>query len=79
MSGREELQIGVNKWTPDPCPHGVDRVIAVCNVCRLDQFKPFDFVEPCEPDCTPEQHAYHRGQWDMAGRINEHFGREPHP
>ncbi len=30
---------------------------------------PFDFVEPCEPDCSPERHAYHRGQWDMAARM----------
>jgi len=39
----------------------------------------FDFVEPCEPDCTPERHAYHQGQWDMAGRVNKHFGLPPHP
>ena len=30
---------------------------------------PFDFVEPCETECTPERHAYHRGQWDMATRM----------
>ena len=33
---------------------------------RLD---PFDFVEPCEPDCDDVRHAYHQGQWDMATRI----------
>ena len=33
---------------------------------RID---PFNFVEPCEPDCSPERHAYHKGQWDMALRI----------
>lgn len=42
-------------------------------------FDPFDFVEPCEPECTPERHAYHQGQWDMAGRINKHFGATPNP
>ena len=30
---------------------------------------PFAFVEPCEPECSPERHAYHQGQWDMATRI----------
>lgn len=30
---------------------------------------PFDFVEPCEPDCTDVRHAYHEGQWDMAHRM----------
>lgn len=32
-------------------------------------FDPYDYIEPCEPDCSPERHAYHQGQWDMAGRI----------
>lgn len=40
---------------------------------------PFDYVEPCESDCTPERHAYHKGQWDMAARICEANGYEPHP
>lgn len=39
----------------------------------------FDFVEPCEPDCSPERHAYHQGQWDMAGRMNKALGLNPHP
>jgi hypothetical protein len=30
---------------------------------------PFDYVEPCEPDCSAERHAYHQGQWDMAHRM----------
>lgn len=30
---------------------------------------PFDYVEPCEPECTKERHAYHQGQWDMAVRM----------
>jgi hypothetical protein len=30
---------------------------------------PYAFVEPCEPECSPERHAYHKGQWDMAVRI----------
>ena len=33
---------------------------------RID---PFEFVEPCEPDCDDVRHAYHQGQWDMATRI----------
>lgn len=40
---------------------------------------PFDFVEPCEPDCSPQRHAYHQGQWDMAARINKFWGLFPHP
>lgn len=30
---------------------------------------PFDYIEPCEPDCSQERHAYHKGQWDMAHRM----------
>ena len=33
---------------------------------RID---PFNFVDPCEPDCDDVRHAYHQGQWDMANRI----------
>lgn len=40
---------------------------------------PFDFVESCEPDCTPERHAYHQGQWDMAKRINKKHGYRGYP
>ncbi len=40
---------------------------------------PFDFVEPCEPDCTPERHSYHQGQWDMAIRINKKHGYRGYP
>lgn len=40
---------------------------------------PFDFVESCEPNCTPERHSYHQGQWDLAERINKHWGLNPHP
>lgn len=36
-------------------------------------FDPFNFTDPCEPDCSPERHAYHQGSWDMAVRICKHF------
>jgi len=42
-------------------------------------YNPFNYVEPCEPDCTPERHAYHQGQWEMAQRICESFGVLPNP
>lgn len=45
----------------------------------LIAYNPFDYVEPCEPDCSPERHAYHQGQWDMAGRICKDFGVLPNP
>lgn len=32
---------------------------------------PFDYVEPCEPECSAERHAYHQGQWDMACRMTD--------
>lgn len=35
---------------------------------------PFDYVEPCEENCTPERHAYHQGQWDMATRMSQDTG-----
>lgn len=34
-------------------------------------------VQPCEPECSPERHAYHQGQWDLAQRIKTSvFGRD---
>jgi Txe/YoeB family toxin of Txe-Axe toxin-antitoxin module len=45
------------------------QINALITKARID---PFDFVEPCEPDCSPERHAYHQGQWDMAARIKKH-------
>lgn len=38
----------------------------------------FDFVEPCEPECSPERHAYHQGQWDMATRVKNQYEPENH-
>jgi hypothetical protein len=40
---------------------------------------PFDYVNPCEPDCTPERHWIHQIQWNMAVRINVANGYEPYP
>lgn len=37
---------------------------------------PFMYVLPCVEDCTPEQHAYHQGQWDMALRIEEELAKK---
>jgi hypothetical protein len=53
-----------------PLTEKLERQInALISKARID---PFDFVEPCEPDCSPERHAYHQGQWDMAARIKKH-------
>ena len=53
-------------------------VEAIDRLVTEARLNPFDFVESCEPECTPpvvyhskERHAYHQGQWDMAGRIAE--------
>lgn len=37
---------------------------------------PFDYVEPCEPDCSKERHAYHQGQWDLATRLSQEKSNE---
>lgn len=50
------------------------------NDIELDNLlNPFHFVEPCEPECSPERHTYHQGQWDMAGRICRAWGVLPNP
>lgn len=36
---------------------------------------PFDYVKPCEENCTPERHAIHEAQWDMATRIAKDMER----
>lgn len=35
----------------------------------MELIDPFDYVEPCEVNCTDVRHAYHQGQWDMATRM----------
>ena len=37
----------------------------------LKQIDPFDLVEPCNPDCTPEEHAYHQGTWDSQLKLEK--------
>jgi hypothetical protein len=37
-------------------------------------FNPFDYVEPCEPECSPERHARHQGEWGLAVRITAALG-----
>jgi hypothetical protein len=37
----------------------------------LSEIDPFDLVEPCVPDCTPVQHAYHQGTWDSQLRLEK--------
>ena len=50
----------------DACRVAKQAILAHFQAKELD---PYSFVEPCEPECSPERHAYHQGQWDMAGRI----------
>ncbi|MEK6878029.1 MAG: hypothetical protein AABY22_00395 [Nanoarchaeota archaeon] len=37
----------------------------------LESIDPFDLVEDCNPDCTPEQHAYHKGTWDAHLKLEK--------
>ena len=46
-------------------------VEAIEQYARNKQVDPFDFVWPCEPDCSKERHAYHQGQWDIANRSEK--------
>ena len=74
MSSQSELVeaiIGLNNMGDDWDAQHIGELIADWHKkielqARLD---PFDFVEPCEPDCDDVRHAYHQGQWDMATRI----------
>lgn len=57
----------------------IAEIMSLFKVYSHPHIDPFNFVESCEPDCSPERHAYHQGQWDMAGRINQFWGLSPHP
>jgi hypothetical protein len=51
---------------------GLDEVTArLTALMAAERQNPWDFVQPCEPECTPERHAYHQGQWEMAQRMSE--------
>lgn len=28
-------------------------------------------AQPCKVDCTPVEHAYHQGQWDLEQKLQE--------
>jgi len=35
--------------------------------------KELDVDEPCEPDCSPERHAYHEGRYKAQIIVDEYF------
>lgn len=37
----------------------------------IDSIDSFDVVEPCVPDCTPEQHAFHEGTWSAHLKLEK--------
>lgn len=37
----------------------------------LERIFPFDLVVTCNPDCTPEEHAYHKGTWDAHLKLEK--------
>lgn len=65
------VSVNGEDWTkPYPEKVYVDPAMAELTKLLLEQrIDPFDFVQPCKPDCSKERHAYHQGQWDMAERI----------
>ncbi len=40
--------------------HAIFELVEEC----MKNFDPFDLVQECNEDCTPEEHAYHQGTWD---------------
>lgn len=41
----------------------------------IEEIDPFDLVEDCQPDCTPEQHAYHKGTWDSYIKLEKKLNK----
>lgn len=37
----------------------------------ISKIDPFDLVEDCNPDCTPEEHAYHEGTWKAHLKLQD--------
>lgn len=35
----------------------------------VDAINPMDLIEDCNPDCTPEEHAYHSGTWKAHWKL----------
>ena len=44
---------------------------------KADILEIVGIAEPCEPDCTPERHAYHEGQYQtilkIEAKLEEYF------
>lgn len=72
---REDLE-SIELWTHvdedgEPAFLGHDEINKIMEILRKNSYDPFDFVEPCEPDCSEVRHAYHQGQWDLATRLSK--------
>jgi len=65
VSSTKKIHI-TEEMVSDAKNEATKEIEALIAEARID---PFDFVEPCEPNCSKERHAYHEGQWDMANRI----------
>ena len=50
-----------------------DHEIAINQIKQLifETIDPFDLVQSCNPDCTPEEHAYHQGTWDSFQKLEK--------
>lgn len=72
---------GVKEWT---CRCGAESEVETDTKRILELFheeskaylmelkeKAFDLVEECNPDCTPEEHAYHKGTWDSYLKVEK--------
>jgi hypothetical protein len=41
----------------------------------LNEIDSFDLVEPCNPDCTPVEHAFHEGTWHAHLKLEKILDR----
>ena len=48
----------------------IDQEVKKAVISELDKIS-IKVIEPCEPDCTPERHARHKGSWNAHLVIEE--------
>jgi hypothetical protein len=55
-------------------PNGESKVDSILQVFKeWGKDIAFSLVEPCNPDCTPVEHAYHQGTWDAHWKLTKIF------
>lgn len=66
---------GTDKYTwvavTDKVKDFIAQALTRQRIALIEQIEPLDLVDNCNPDCTPVEHAYHKGTWDAHIKLEK--------